>query len=113
MGALAWFLISIPEKEGVPLRLRVGNTTIAIILREGKLHAYSVRCPHAGADLTKGWCDEEGMLVCPYHRHRFDLETGKGAPGQGNYIAIYPLKEKDGKWYVGLRKSFWKRIFSS
>ena len=62
---------------------------------ENEVFALSAKCPHAGGDLTQGWC-KEGKLICPVHRYSFDLKTGKGSEGQNDYIDSYPVEIKDG-----------------
>lgn len=32
-------------------------------------------CPHKGAPLGNGWC-EEGVVACPMHGWRFDIRSG-------------------------------------
>jgi len=110
MEKLTWYVIQLPQQEGKIQKVVVGGKRLCLLLLSGKLYATGSRCPHAGADLSQGWC-EEGKLVCPYHRHRFDLQTGKGDVGQGNYIDVFPVREENGKWYVGFRKPWWKKIF--
>lgn len=99
----------IPEQEGL-LKVKIAGRHICLIRHQDQLYATSVRCPHAGADLSGGWC-EGGRLICPYHRHAFDLQNGRGDPGQGNYITIYPLKQENGQWYIGLKKSGFRNWF--
>src|SRR5690554_5985525 len=68
-----WIEISaewIPEQEGLR-KVKISGRNICLIRHQDKLYASSVRCPHAGADLTGGWC-ERGRLICPYHRHAFN-----------------------------------------
>ncbi len=78
------------------------------IVKEGqRIFAVQNKCPHAGADLSQGWCDKEN-LVCPYHRHEFNLETGRGAPGQGDYINTYPVEIREEGVYVGIKEPWWK-----
>jgi nitrite reductase (NADH) small subunit len=97
-------------KEGIQL-VKLREKTFCLVFYEGRFVAFSQKCPHAGAPLQQGWC-EEGKIVCAYHRQRFDLQTGKGEEGQGNYINIYPTKCEEMRWYVGLKPTFWERIFS-
>ncbi len=109
--ALEWFEIdeaSIPE-EGMIHKVKVRGKMLCLVHYEHRYYAMSARCPHAGADLSKGWC-EHHRLVCPYHRHVFDLESGKGAKGQGNYISSYSVEWRNGRLYVGLPIS-WLRSF--
>jgi nitrite reductase/ring-hydroxylating ferredoxin subunit len=55
----------------------------------GELFAVSRRCRHLGADLATGTIDEEGRLVCPWHRSAFDVRTGRMLRGpQGAYARV-------------------------
>lgn len=110
MDKIEWFVIKKPQREGKIEKIEAGGKKLCLILWDGQLYATSSRCPHAGADLSGGWCEEK-KLVCPYHRHRFDLRTGKGDAGQGDYIDVFPLKEEGNQWYVGIKKPWWKNIF--
>lgn len=102
---------AIPVDDGIR-KIKVGGKRLCLIREQGRLYATAVRCPHAGADLSQGWC-EEGRLICPYHRHAFDLKTGKGDPGQADYIPVFPLREESDGWYVGVKESWIKKIFGS
>ncbi|WP_353131200.1 Rieske (2Fe-2S) protein [Parapedobacter pyrenivorans] len=101
----------IPKTDGIR-KIKIGGKHICIIRHGDKLHATSVRCPHAGADLSGGWCEEE-RLICPYHRHAFSLETGRGDPGQGDYITVYPLEERAGEWFIGMKESWLGSLFKT
>lgn len=111
MEELEWFEIKHPDKPGL-YPITVNGKKLCLILGNEQLHVTSKRCPHAGADLSQGWC-EGNKLVCPFHRHKFDLYSGKGDPGQGNYIRTYPTKSTDGKYFVGFKKSKLKNWFSN
>jgi len=94
------------------VRLVIANgKKISLIKDQGVFYAIQNNCPHAGGMLSDGWC-KEGHIVCPIHRWQYSLTTGRGAEGQGDYVAIYPTKLKEDGLYVGLKESFWKRIFS-
>lgn len=73
-------------------------------------HAFASKCPHASAPLVNGWC-EQNKVVCRYHRRKYDLETGRGDEGQGDFLKVFPLKEIDDKVFIGFAKSFWKSLF--
>lgn len=105
-----WHKIDVPAEDGLYGSV-VDGKKLCVIVQDGDVIVTSRRCPHAGADLSQGWC-EGGKLVCPFHRHKFDLQTGKGDQGQGNYINVYPTKFENDCWYVGLPKSWWSRVFS-
>lgn len=91
-------------------RAKIEGKTVCLVNNEGELHATSLRCSHAGAHLSSGWC-ENNKLICPFHRHAFDLKTGKGDPGQGNFIRIFPIKEENNKFYIGFKDNWFKRLF--
>ncbi|MEO6851245.1 MAG: Rieske 2Fe-2S domain-containing protein, partial [Mucilaginibacter sp.] len=79
---------------------------------EGEIFALSAKCPHAGGDLSAGWC-KEGKLICPVHRYSYNLQTGRGSEGQNDYVDTYPVEIRDGAIYVGI-SSFWgnfKKVF--
>lgn len=70
------------------------------------------KCPHAGADISQGWCNDEGNLVCPFHRNEYQLVNGRGKAGQGDYLKIYPTRFENQKLYVGINNSWWRRLFN-
>lgn len=90
-------LVSLPEK------------TFCLAYAQGSWVAFAKKCPHAGAGFTGGWC-EGNEVVCPFHRRRFDLTTGKGAAGQGDYIDIYPLQQDGDRVSIGVAPGFWKKL---
>lgn len=110
---MAW--IDIPEKyfiaDGKIRKVSVPGLTFCLVFHEGEWVAFSKKCPHAGAPLDQGWCTD-GFVVCGYHRQRFDLATGKGAEGQGNYITIYRLEQLEDKWRIQVKDSFFRKLFS-
>lgn len=109
MKKLDWYELDVPEKDGV-YAVVLKSKMYSLVVQHGDIYVLSKRCPHAGADLSQGWC-EDHKLVCPFHRHKFDLVSGRGDPGQGNYINSYATKLEGGQWYVGFPKSWWKNLF--
>ena len=107
---MKWYKIPGVNITGQPFikRVKAGNKTICLVGLEGQVFALSAKCPHAGGDLTAGWC-KNGKLVCPVHRYSYNLETGKGSEGQNDYVNTYPVEIRNGVIYVGII-SFWERI---
>ncbi|HTD98212.1 MAG TPA: Rieske 2Fe-2S domain-containing protein [Mucilaginibacter sp.] len=107
---MEWYEIPGIEPKGQPFikRVKAGGKNICLVGFENEVFALSAKCPHAGGDLTAGWC-KDGKLVCPVHRYSFDLHTGKGSEGQNDYIDTYPIEIKDGAIYVGI-SSFWEKL---
>lgn len=107
---MKWFKISgldVSSETKFMKKINVSGKKIIIVKSDGKLYATDTRCPHAGADLSQGWCSH-GNVVCPYHRHEFNLETGRGKEGQGNYINTYPVEVREDGVYVGFSAPWWK-----
>ena len=62
-------------------RYAVGNN--------GAYFAVSRRCRHLGANLAEGSIDSDGCLVCPWHRSKYDVTTGRMVLGpQGTFAKI-------------------------
>ncbi len=107
---MKWFKIfSSDVLNGVDFvkRIDVSGQKLCAVKIADKIFVIQNKCPHAGADLSQGWC-HNGKIVCPYHRHEFDLTTGRGIPGQGNYVNTYPIELRDDGIYVGLNDQWWK-----
>ncbi|WP_345951826.1 Rieske (2Fe-2S) protein [Mucilaginibacter sp. PAMB04274] len=111
---MAWYKVAdgLDLSESVIKKVHAGGKTICLIVHEKNVYALSAWCPHAGADLSGGWCQDE-KLVCPYHRYSYDLQTGRGAPGQNDYVTVYPVRnEPDGvyievkSWLEGVKRIF-------
>lgn len=98
---------SITASEDFIRTVQVSGRKLCIVKTGNEFYAVQSKCPHAGAELSNGWC-ASGKLVCPYHRHEFDLKTGRGAKGQGNYIDTYPIELREDGLYVGISKAWWK-----
>ncbi|HWZ04366.1 MAG TPA: Rieske 2Fe-2S domain-containing protein [Mucilaginibacter sp.] len=107
---MKWYKIPGIEHTDQPFikKIKAGNKSICLVGYEGEIFALSVRCPHAGGDLSLGWCNN-GKLVCPIHRYSFDLQSGKGSEGQNDYINTYPVKIEGQFIYIGIL-SFWDRL---
>lgn len=89
--------------------LQLGGKKFCLIYHQEEWFATSSRCPHAGANLGGGWC-EDGRLVCPYHRHSFGLKDGKGAVGQHNCISVYRIEKRNDGMYVELPQNLFKKL---
>ncbi|GAA4311045.1 hypothetical protein GCM10023149_05920 [Mucilaginibacter gynuensis] len=109
---MKWYRVPDVEPNGQPFikKIKPDGKNICLVGYEGEIFALSARCPHAGEDLSRGWC-KEGKLVCPIHRFSYDLETGRGSTGQNDYVNTFPVKIKNNEVYVGIN-SFWGKIKS-
>ncbi len=62
------------------------------------LYAFQNKCPHAGGNMSEGYVDALGNIVCPLHRYKFSLSKGYNVSGEGYHLKTYPVKEEDGIW---------------
>jgi 3-phenylpropionate/trans-cinnamate dioxygenase ferredoxin subunit len=89
MNWIKLFPLTILSSDDFLKQVNVAGKKLCIVKTEGKLFAIQNKCPHAGAQLSNGWCS-------------------KGAHGQSNYVDTYPIEiQKDGV-YIGIKKSWWK-----
>ena len=70
--------------------------------------AVNDKCPHNGFSLSLGMCSEDNAIVCPLHRYRFDLRTGRSKSGIADYVDTYPLEFRENGIYVGVERSKFK-----
>ena len=88
----------VPKGQG--FCFMAGGEEIAVFRqRDGQLFATQNRCPHKQAPLSEGLMGG-GVVICPFHSHKFDLCTGQG-PDQEK-LKVYPVKEKDGQLLLTL-----------
>lgn len=84
-----------------------GNKICLVRSTEG-LFAVADRCPHNGASLSQGYCNEKNEIVCPLHRYPFDLKTGKATAGLAMSVLTYPIKTDHTGVYVGIKAKWWE-----
>ena len=77
-------------KEGSAKLVRVNNDEIAVFKHNGQLCAIQNACPHEGGQLSAGWI-EDGAVVCPLHRYKFDLTSGVCATNAKLKAKIFKL----------------------
>jgi nitrite reductase/ring-hydroxylating ferredoxin subunit len=86
-------------------KVKINGKGICLVGSAGNVYALSSTCPQAGADLSGGWC-KNGKLICPFHRYSYDIHTGKGSPGQNDYIDTYPVEIREDGIYIGFTTLF-------
>ena len=107
---MKWYKIPDIQPDGNPFikKVKAGGKILCLVGFDNQVFALSARCPHAGGDLSAGWCKNR-KLICPVHRYSYDLDTGKGSEGQNDYIESYPVEIRDNSIYVGI-SSFWEKL---
>jgi len=102
------------ELEDKPLHTQMLGTNFVLFRdKEGIPACLSNACPHRGASLSNGSCNQQGMVVCPFHGWQFDREgnctlipsVGQDDPqtaAPGAKTDYYPTVEKHGLIWVFL-----------
>lgn len=75
----------------------------------GKFHegffAFAYKCPHAGGILTDGYIDALGNIVCPLHRYKYNMQTGRNVSGEGYYLKNWPVECREDGVYIGIEET--------
>ena len=92
-----WFKIAddINEISSGPCGLAeitVNGKAICIALHNNILMACTQKCPHAGGILSHGYLDAFGNIVCPVHRYKFNLQSGRNISGEGYFLKTFPVE---------------------
>jgi len=96
-------------EEGQIAIWTVNHKKLCITRFEDKLYAFYHKCPHAGGHFVEGYLDTKGNVVCPIHRYKYDLQTGRNSSGEGYFLATYPVEVRENGVFVGFpeKKGFW------
>ena len=86
-------------EEGRSRAVEVDGLRIAVFRDEGRYHALLGRCPHADGAMGHGWV-EEGEAVCPLHRWRFKLSTGRCTTAPGQNLHKFRCEVREGRVWV-------------
>ncbi len=90
--------------EGIGLA-RFDGKGIAIARFKDKLYGFAQECPHAGADLTEGWIDGHGCVVCPVHGYKFSIQNGRNPDDDGYFLKHWPIEKREDGIYIGIEES--------
>ncbi len=80
-------LVVATNEKGNNIKICISHT------KEG-FFAIQNACSHSGADLYKGFINEQNEIVCPLHSYCFDLKTGSSTRGNAAPLKIYKLEWK-------------------
>ena len=94
--------------EGELYRFDIQDKVLLVTLFDGNFVVSDSICTHEEADLSLGMFSS-GILTCPLHRAKFDINTGiviagpDGAePASIPRLKIYPSKEEKGELWANL-----------
>lgn len=84
---------------------------ICIVTDGTFIYALDNNCSHMGSQIHKGEV-VDGHIVCPWHRARFELATGKGLDLYAPDISSYAIQIEDGGIFVDLSPNSFTRLES-
>ena len=87
------------------LEIQVGEKKVCIVKGKDDLYACASKCPHAGGIIADGFIDALNNVVCPVHRYKFNLQNGRNVSGEGYYLKIYPVEQREDGVYIGIEIS--------
>ena len=91
------------SNEGL-VDVEVNGQRVAIALYKNNLFGFSSKCPHAGGKLSNGYLDAVGNIVCPLHRYKFSLKTGRNMSGEGYFLKTYPVEVRLDGIFIGFKE---------
>ena len=92
-------LAEIPERGALDLKL-AGHKLL--LSRQGEtVQCFRNACSHLGVPIDGNEC-EDGILTCPYHGFRYELNTGNCLTAPAVPLQPYPVKLQNGQVFVQL-----------
>ncbi len=87
--------------DGRAVAVELDGLRVAIYREGDRVFALSGRCPHTDGPMGLGWI-EEGEAVCPLHRWRFKLATGRCTTVRGQGLHRFAAEVRDGEVWVAV-----------
>jgi nitrite reductase/ring-hydroxylating ferredoxin subunit len=81
--------------------IRHNGRRYAVFAVGGELEVTDAACPHNGGPLARGIV-RDGVVTCPWHWYRFELESGLCLTWAGYKLQKYPVVHRDGRSYAAL-----------
>ncbi|MBS1496156.1 MAG: Rieske 2Fe-2S domain-containing protein [Bacteroidetes bacterium] len=102
---LADSIEQIPFNENGLAEIEVKGKKICLANHHNNLMACTSKCPHAGGALSQGYLDALGNIVCPIHRYKFNMLTGRNVSGEGYYLKIFSIEIREDAVFIGLEEN--------
>ncbi|MFQ5864339.1 MAG: Rieske (2Fe-2S) protein [bacterium] len=81
------------------------NKEVVIFNEKGEFYALENLCPHRRAPLSAGTISN-GVIICPGHGARFDIQTGQGLEGPyRSHVRTYQLKVEGNHIKIAIQSS--------
>lgn len=91
------------SEEGLAT-VEVNGKKVCIAFKNENIFACTAKCPHAGGNMSQGYVDALGNIVCPLHRYKFSLTNGRNTSGEGYFLKNYPIEQRETGVFVGIEE---------
>jgi nitrite reductase/ring-hydroxylating ferredoxin subunit len=103
--AITWYKIAdsladLPINTNGLCEVEVNGKTICIVVSNNEVKACASKCPHAGGNMSNGYVDALGNIVCPLHRYKFSLTNGRNTSGEGYFLKTFEVENRENGIYV-------------
>lgn len=88
-----------------------GGKKITLVKAGDTVFACAYKCPHASGIFADGFIDAAGNIVCPLHRYKFNPANGRNVSGEGYYLKIYAVEQREAGIFIGFEENNWFNIF--
>ena len=86
--------------------IEVDGKKMTIAIFKEQLYAFAYKCPHAGGVMAEGFIDSLGNAVCPLHRYKFSLKTGRNSTGE-DYLKTYQTEINENGVFIIFEEKRW------
>lgn len=86
---------------------------VTLARKENTVYACAHKCPHASGILADGFIDALGNVVCPLHRYKFSLTNGRNVSGEGYYLKVYLVEQRQDGIYIGFEETGFLGLFGT
>lgn len=83
------------------LLVHLEKQAIALFHSDDRVYAIDNRCPHMGFPLHGSTC-KDGIVTCPWHYARFDLNSGGTFDSWADDVRSFPVEIRDGDVWVNV-----------
>jgi nitrite reductase/ring-hydroxylating ferredoxin subunit len=94
-------LVPLGEPRGEPRVVEAADGRRFAVFPDGEdgFRVTDAECPHNRGPLEQGRL-QDGVLTCPWHWYRFDVETGHCTTTRRYRLGVYPVVRGDGAWFA-------------
>jgi len=96
---------SIPVSAAGLAQLTVAGKSVCVSVKAATVLICAAKCPHAGGVLANGYTDALGNIVCPLHRYKFSLATGRNTSGEGYFLKTFPVEIRPDGVFAGFEEN--------